>query len=144
MAAERRRLRDELPSRAAENAFLKEHDFGVPAEFEEEVVDARAFDVEDIDSLDSDEPDVGLLEPLHPRLGELAVGWAEASDALLLRETQAWLGFDKTTQPTDDNLRPVAAALGKSVDDVRERFALWWRMWQTGDAKQAKKKTIIA
>jgi hypothetical protein len=133
MKAERLRLRLVYPNREAEDAVMREHKFHILNQDEEEVVDVRAFDVEDIDS-GSDE-ELGVIGPPHPR--QNPGDWSEDADRVLLRLAAAELKSGTSGEPSDALLAAAARALPR--EGVAERFKAWWSVYNAAEGKKRHK-----
>ena len=129
MRAERQRLRLVYPTREAEDAVMRENKFHILNQDEEEVVDVRAFDVEDIDS-GSDE-ELGVVGPPHPR--QTACGWTEEEDRALLRAAANELRPGTSGEPSAALLAAVPRP------DAAERFRAWWCVYNAAEGKKRQK-----
>jgi hypothetical protein len=136
MQARRAELLAILPSRADEDAFLRAHKINLPEEHEEENLDVKFFDVEEIDSM-SDE-DLGLVGPPHPR-SVSPERWPEEHDRQLLRAFATWLKRDNL--PLDARARSeLMSSTGHDAKDVEQRCELWRNAYHPYKGKPRKKK----
>ncbi len=132
--AERQRMRLQYPDRASEDAVLRENKFHVLDEHEEEVLDVKNFDVEEIDS--GSEEELGVTGPKHPRL-DAAPEWTEDMDRHLIRSAADSLKVGSSGKLGDAQVAQLKQELRR--EDVEERFGKWWHMYN-GKAWKKREK----
>ncbi len=136
MRARRPELSVKFPTRALEDAYLKSNKFAILEEHEEENLDLKNFDVEEIDSLSEEE--LGIAGPPHPR-SVSPNRWPIEHDKALLTAVADWLKHD--SMDVDPNVvAHVARETGHTIDDVSKRCMVWRNAYHSKD-KRMKKKT---